>query len=177
MSKNHESIAPGHLEIYRWVMRVRVLGVGAIIATALIISNFTDAGRNDAGEVTKSGDVTAREIQVGDCFDDLSEFSAEGTFSSLHAVPCNEGHHWQVFYQKASSLNSYSETLIDYEIETMCNTAAQTLVSNMSSIKYDAFQNVSLTYFYPSYKSWTRGDRSLQCLIGNDTELYFTSVF
>ncbi|CAB4756182.1 unannotated protein [freshwater metagenome] len=159
-------------------MRGRALGIGVIVVIALLISHFTSAGRDDSGEITKSGDVSASEVQVGDCFDDLPQLSTEGsTFSSVHAVPCNEGHHWQAFHQEGSSLESYSETDIKSEAGAICNSVAQTLINNMSPIKYDAFQNVQLTYFAPTYKSWsTHGDRLVQCLIGSDTESYFTSV-
>lgn len=160
-------------------MRARVLGFGLLIVIALIIGHFTDAGRNDAGEITKSGDVTATEVQVGDCFDELPQTSTEGTtFTSVHAVPCSEGHHWQVFYQESLFAESFSVSYIESKADSICNAAAQTLVNNMSSIKFDAFQNAQLTYFAPTEKSWTlHGDRSIQCLFGNDTESYFTSAF
>ena len=164
---------------YNSCMRGRVLGIGALVVIALIISHFTDAGRNDAGEVTKSGDVSAAEVQVGDCFDDLPQVGAEGsTFSSVHAVPCVEGHHWQAFHEEAASLDSFSDDAIESAANSICDAATQTLINNMSSIKYDAFRNAQLTYFAPTYKSWTiHGDRSIQCLIGSDSESYYTSVF
>lgn len=160
-------------------MRARGLGIGVLIVIALIISHFTDAGRNDAGEVTKSGDVSAADVQVGDCFDDLPQLSTEGnTFSSVHAVPCSESHHWQAFHQGSASGDSYSKENIDSAADSICNAATENLISNMSSIKFDAFQSAQLTYFAPTYKSWTvHGDRSVQCLIGSETESYFTSVF
>lgn len=160
-------------------MRARVIGFGILAIIALIISNITDANRNDSGEVTKSGDVSATDVQVGDCFDDLSDLSTEGsTFSSVHAVPCNEGHHWQAFHQDGTSLESYSESDIESAASSICGTAAQSLLTGMSSIKYDAFQNAELAHFAPTYDSWNNNDdRLIQCLIGSDSEVYFTSVF
>ena len=123
--------------------------------------------------------MSATEVQVGDCFDDLPQLSTEdSTFTSVHAVPCSESHHWQAFHQENAVGDSYSEANIASTADDICNAATQTLINNMSSIKFDAFQNAQLTYFTPTYKSWTvHGDRSFQCLIGNDTESYFTSVF
>ena len=160
-------------------MRGRVLGIGALVVIALIISHFTDAGRDDTGVVNKSGDVSASEVRVGDCFDDLPQANVEGsTFSSVHAVPCLEGHHWQAFHEEAAALETFSDTDIQSAADTICNNATQNLIDNMSSIKFDAFQNAKLTYFAPTYKSWTlHGDRVVQCLIGSDSETYFTSVF
>ena len=160
-------------------MRARVIGFGVIAIIALIISNFTDANRHDSGEVTKSGDVSAAEVQVGDCFDDLSDISTEGsTFSSVHAGPCNEGHHWQAFHQDDTSLESFSVSDIESAASSICGSAAQSLINAMSSIKYDAFQNAELAHFAPTLDSWNNNsDRLIQCLIGSDSELYFTSVF
>ena len=158
---------------------MKFIGWGFIALVALTISHFTSADRNDSGEITKSGDVSASEVQIGDCFDDLPQSSEEGTtFSSVHAVPCSEAHHWQAFHEESASLDTYSDAGIEAAAGVICNNASQTLVNNMSSIKYDAFQNAKLTYFAPTYKSWTvHGDRSVQCLIGSDYETYFTSVF
>lgn len=160
-------------------MRARVIGFGILAIIALIISNITNADRNDSGEVTKSGDVSATEVQVGDCFDDLSDLSTEGTtFSSVHAVPCNEGHHWQAFHQDDTSLESFSISDIESAASSICGSAVQSLINGMSSIKYDAFQNAELAHFVPTFKSWSENnDRLIQCLIGSDSEIYFTSVF
>ena len=160
-------------------MRSRVIGFGVLIVIALIVGHFTDAGRNDSGVVTKSGDVSASEVHVGDCFDNLPKAGVEGsTFSSVHAVPCSEGHHWQAFHDESTSLETFTTTGIQSVADEICNNATQTLINNMSSIKFDAFQNAKLTYFAPTYKSWTlHSDRAIQCLIGSDSETYFTSVF
>lgn len=160
-------------------MRARVIGIGVFIVIALLISHFTDAGRNDAGEVTKSGDVSAADVQVGDCFDEIPALSPEGsTFQSVHAVPCSEGHHWQAFHEENTSLESYSETDVLSSAGQICDSATETLINSMSSIKFDAFQNAQVTYFTPTYSSWSdKGDRLVQCLIGSDDESYFTSVF
>lgn len=160
-------------------MRGRLVGLGILIVIALVISYFSEANRDDAGVVTKSGDVSAAEVQVGDCFDDLSQFSeASSTFTSVHAVPCNEAHSWQAFHESESTLESYSEGDIKADAEAICDSATQSLIYNMSSIKYDAFKNSQIQYFFPTYKSWTlKGDRKVQCLLGSDDETYFTSVF
>jgi hypothetical protein len=47
----------------------------------------------------------------------------------------------------------------------------------MSPIKYDAFRNAEIGYFYPTSDSWTSSDdRLIECLVGSDVETYFTSV-
>lgn len=160
-------------------MRSRIIGFFILVALGLVIEQCSSAKRDDAGVITKSGDVSAFEIQVGDCFKELPNLNETAqSLSTVSAVPCNEAHHWQAFNKSYSSLADYSEEGVSQEANTVCNSAAQNLVNNMSAIKYDAFSNAQVTLFYPTYKSWTlRGDRAIDCLIGNDTETYFTSVF
>lgn len=160
-------------------MRRRLVGFAILVVIGLIIGQFTSAERNEAGEITKSGDVGVTEVQLGDCFDDLLDATGTGvTFSSLNAVPCNEGHHWQVFHQEDITLNDFSEKAAGEMAEYICNQEADALLINMSSVKYDAFQNASFTVTYPTFKSWTIGnDRSIGCLVGDDSQTFYTSVF
>jgi hypothetical protein len=157
-------------------MRTRVIGFIILAIIGFAISECSSADRNDSGDIVKSGDVQASDTRVGDCYNELP---ADGeTFSSINAVPCNEAHQYQLFYRGSSTLSSFSEETARQEAEAVCQEAANTLFSQMSAIKYDAFQSADLGYFYPTSKSWaSSGDRKLECLIGSDTETYFTSVF
>ena len=157
----------------------RVIGFGVLVIVGLVISHFTSADRNDAGEITKSGDVSVTEVQLGDCFDDLTDSSGEAvTLSSLHAVPCSEGHHWQVFHQEDISLADYDEETVSQTAEYICNQAADILFANMSAIKFDAYQYANLTLTYPTYKSWTvSSDHAVGCLVGDHSDTFYSSVF
>jgi len=160
-------------------MRTRVIGFIILGLLGLILSECSSADRDDAGVITESGDVSAFDIQVGDCFVDLPGNGEDGnTFSSIEAIPCNEGHKWQMFSSQTLTLPEYSEEGARSQADDMCNQAVQNLINGMSSIKLDAFQNAQLTYTLPTSKSWTvKGDRTIDCFIGSDTETYFTSVF
>jgi hypothetical protein len=157
-------------------MRTRLIGVIILAIIGFTISECSSADRNDSGDIVKSGDVQAFETRVGDCFNELP---ADGeTFSSIKAVPCNEAHQYQLFYRGTSTLTSFSEDSARQEASEVCNEAADTLFNQMSAIKYDAFKNADLGFFYPTSKSWaSNDDRALECLIGSDVETYFTSVF
>ena len=159
-------------------MRTRLIGFLVLVVLGLILDQCSSAKRDDAGQITKSGDVSAFEIQVGDCFKELPMAqTTESTFSSVSAVPCNESHHWQSFYKDQLNIESFSEEAVQQSSDDICNAAAQNLINNMSAIKFDAFQNAKITFSYPTYKSWTlRGDRSVDCLIGSTEESYFTSA-
>ena len=159
-------------------MRPKFIGFILLIVLALILDQCSSAKRDDSGSITNAGDVGAFEIQRGDCFDSLPNFDADGgTFSSLNAVPCNEAHHWEVFYQDSISLSSFADDAVREEASAICNSATERLITTMSSIKYDAFQSAELTYFAPTSKSWnSAGDRAVDCLIGSDVDTYFTSA-
>ena len=82
------------------------------------------------------------------------------------------------FQQEQQELESFSESDIESAASSICGSAAQSLLTGMSSIKYDAFQNAELAHFAPTHDSWNNNDdRLIQCLIGSDSEVYFTSVF
>ena len=175
-----ETLGFFYLKCNHWVypchMRQRVIGFIILAVIGLFISECSSADRNDSGNIVKSGDVKASDTQVGDCFNDLP---ADGeTFSSINAVPCNEAHQYQLFYRGTSTLSTYTEEEALQEGQSVCQVAADSLFSQMSAIKYDAFKNAQLATFYPTSQSWTsKGDRKLECLVGSDTETYFTSVF
>lgn len=157
-------------------MRARVIGFIILAIIGFTLSECSSADRNESGDIVKSGDVQATDTRVGDCFNELP---ADGeTFSSLKAVPCQESHHYQLFYRGTSTLSSFSEENALLEAETVCQDAANSLFRKMSPIKYDAFKNADLGYFYPTEKSWNlNDDRKVECLVGSDGEAYFTSVF
>ena len=157
-------------------MRTRVIGLIILAIIGFTISECSSADRNDSGEIVTSGDVQVSDTRVGDCY---NEVPADGeTFSSVKAVPCNEAHQYQLFYKGVSILTSFSADEIRQEASDVCNEAADTLFTQMSAIKYDAFKNAELGVFYPTSNSWaSRDDRKLDCLVGSETETYFTSVF
>jgi hypothetical protein len=157
-------------------MRARIVGFIILAIIGFTLSECSSADRNDAGDIVKSGDVQATDTRVGDCYNELP---ADGeTFSSLKAVPCNEGHQYQLFYRGTSTLTTFSEVAALQEAEAICQDAANSLFSQMSAIKYDSFKNADLGYFYPTEKSWNSNtDRKIECLVGSESETYFTSIF
>lgn len=156
-------------------MRTRVIGFIILAIIGFTISECSSADRNDAGDIVKAGDVQATETRIGDCYNELPEDGE--TFSSIKAVPCNEGHQYQLFYQGTSTLTSFSEDAAREEASDICNEAVNNLFNQMSAIKYDAFRNADIGYFSPTSDSWTSSDdRLIECLVGSDVETYFTSV-
>jgi hypothetical protein len=158
-------------------MKNKIIGVLIVVGLALLLDQCTSAKRDDEGQITQSGDVSAFEIQVGDCFKEMPNLDS-ASLSSVEATPCNEAHSWQTFDDRSITSSSYDEDGVREQANVMCRESADSLVNNMSAIKLDAFKNASLSVLYPTYKSWTmRGDRTVSCLIGSDTDTYFSSVF
>lgn len=157
-------------------MRTRIGGFIILAIIGFTISECSSADRNDSGDIVKSGEVQASDTKVRDC---LNELPASGeTFSSVTAVPCNEAHQYQLFYRGTSTLTSYSEDAALQEASDVCNAAGEMLFNQMSAIKYDAFKNVDYAFFYPTSDSWASSDdRAIECLVGSDTETYYSSVF
>ena len=159
--------------------RSRIIGIIILGIIGLTISQCTSAKRDDAGQITKSGDLDAFVTQVGDCLNDLLPVGETGIdISSVDATPCTQPHHWQVFYKSSTELNSFSAQGILDDASFICNSALEALVGSMSYLKATEYGNADLTYFGPTNKSWTiKGDRTIDCLIGSDTKLFYTSIF
>ena len=157
-------------------MRIRIIGLLILVVIGFTVNECSSADRNNEGEITKSGDVDAFDIQTGDCFNDLP-LEDLSTVTSVEAVPCNEAHHWQAFYSGTLTNFSFVEESVRQATSLECNQAMDSLFNDMSAIKFDAFKNAELAYIYPTSESWsTRSDRVLDCLIGSDEDSYFTSV-
>lgn len=160
------------------MIKSRLVWLIVIIIFGSIISQCSSANRNDAGLITKSGDLDAFVTRVGDCLNDLPVIGDYGTdVSTIRATPCNEPHHWQVFYKTSTELDSFSAQGILNDATFICNSALDALFDSMSYLKANEYGSAELTYFGPTEKSWTiKGDRTIDCLIGSDTKLYYSSI-
>ena len=159
-------------------MRSRLIGFALLVCVGLILDQCSSAKRDETGQITKSGNVSAFDMKVGDCFKSLpSDLNESTSFSDVEAVPCNEGHHWQNYYEGTIDLVEFDEDAVAIASDELCNEAAKKLIYEMSSIKYDAFHDAKLSFIYPTFKSWTsKGDRSVSCVIGSDVDFYYSSV-
>lgn len=160
------------------MFRNRIVGLILLVIFGSIISQCTSAKRDDAGQITESGDLDAFVTQIGDCLDDLPDNHLNGiNISTVGATPCTQPHHWQVFYKSSTELDSFSMQGIKDDASFICNSALDALAGSMSYLKATEYEDAELTYFGPTEKSWTiKGDRTIDCLIGSDTKLYYSSV-
>jgi Septum formation len=67
-----------------------LIGLGAIGA---VLTLTDDADRDDAGDITDAGDVSAFDLQEGDCI----EVPEPGEVSNVRGIPCGEPHDGEVY--------------------------------------------------------------------------------
>lgn len=142
--------------------RWRRLPIGGILVVALVIAvsvggYIFSAGRSSTGEINRSGDMTANDLRVGDCFD-LKEPDAEEV-GDVTARPCTEAHEYEVFYVGDMASGPYpgEEAFTGFMVDN-CEPAFGSYVGK-------AYADSQLDFFwlYPSDESWGDGDRSVQC--------------
>lgn len=70
-----------------------VVGIGAVA-----ISLASDAERGSDGAIEEAGEITAFELEVGDCFDlPTEDLSKETRVFTVDALPCDEQHQAEVY--------------------------------------------------------------------------------
>ena len=115
-----------------------------------------------AAAVVGAGNVSAFEMQVGDCFDDPTD--AEAQVSSLSAVPCESptttrSSRCSSMPRRATRPTPASRTLLDYSSEA-CVAPFAPFVG-----KIYAESHFVISALFPSSESWDQGDREVVCFL------------
>ena len=133
------------------------LVVAVFVVGAGVVGWYFSAGRSSSGEITKSGDLTASELRIGDCFD-LKDPSADEV-EDVTAVPCTVAHEYEVVFVGSLPEGAYpAEAAFSTYVENNCQPAFGTYVGKA----YDA-SDLDIFWFYPTDDAWRAGDRSVQC--------------
>lgn len=132
------------------VVAVIVVGVG-------VTGWYFNASRSSSGEITKSGDLTASDLRVGDCFD-LKDPSADEV-EDVTAAPCTVEHEYEVLFVGSLSEGEYpAESVFDTYVQANCRPAFDAYIGKaLNDSELDIF------WFYPTDDAWRSGDRSVQC--------------
>jgi hypothetical protein len=156
-------------------MLKKIAGVAAIGGVAVFgIGSIDNTTRNDQGAIIESGELGAFVTQVGDCFFELPQ-NAQGV-STVPGVPCAAAHHWQVVHKENISLAEFSQANVSTLAEQVCDNALEVLASTLSYDKQLEYQNAKTTGLQPTEGSWAKEDRMIDCLVGSDTEIYYSSI-
>jgi hypothetical protein len=154
-------------------VRLGVLVVVLIIGgVSWLITEHKKAGRDANGDINKQGNLDAFSIKVNDCYEKPTDASAG--FSSVKAIPCDQPHNAQVFFQFTFP-NATSVAPTDEELKStadpQCTTAAGTKVDQNK-----APQNAMMNYLVPDNTAWGKGHHDILCVIENDTDFTGTVV-
>ena len=149
-----------------WVRSVspRLLLVALLFGGTAIYSYFTDAKRDDTGNVVGAGEVDADDLRIGDCLlypDDVDSTSGF-EFASLDAVPCNEPHHAEVFGQQEQPAGPFPgpEGLFA-KIDPYCADEFAAYVGLPVGEEARLVYSIS----HPDRAAWLTGERTVECLL------------
>ena len=156
-------------------MLKKIAGVAALGGVAVFgIGSIDNTTRNEQGAIVEAGELGAFVTQVGDCFFELPQ-GAQGV-STVPGVPCTEAHHWQVVHKEEIFLNEYSQTEVEALADRVCSNALEEIVTGLSDKKYLEYQNASSSMLLPTEESWIKDDRTVDCLVGDYSDTYFSSM-
>jgi hypothetical protein len=136
---------------------VGFLLVALIVAGAAVAGWYFGAGRSSSGEITRSGDLMAGDLRVGDCFD-LKDPSADEV-EDVTAVPCTVEHEYETVFVGSLPEGDYPpEEVFETYVEDNCAPAFDAYVGRpLPESELDIF------WLFPTDDAWRSGDRSVQC--------------
>ena len=155
---NLDALPPAPTPLWRRIP-VGWIIVGLLVFGGGLAGLLFNASRSSSGEITRSGDLTANDLRVGDCFD-LKEPDAE-EISDVTAHPCTEAHEYEVFFIGTLAEGAYpgEDGLTAFVVDN-CGPAFDSYVGTA----YTDSQ-LDFSWLYPSSDSWSDGDRSVQCAV------------
>jgi hypothetical protein len=138
-----------------WGAALFVLVVGGGAIGGFIFN----AARSDSGEISKSGDLTAADLRVGDCYD-LKDPTAE-ELEQVTARPCAEEHEYEMIFAGDVPEGPYpnEDAFVAY-VGDQCIPAFNAFVGT----DYES-SSLDIAWLEPTSASWMAGDRSVQCAV------------
>jgi hypothetical protein len=138
---------------------VQVIIFGVILLVGAIGGLVFNASRSDTGEIIKSGNLTAKDLRAGDCFD-LKDPEAEEV-DEVTALPCTNEHEYEMFFVGNMADGEFpAENAVTTFLTDNCLPAFTTFVGL-------AYEESELDIFWlsPTTESWQQGDHSIQCAV------------
>jgi putative regulator of septum formation len=142
----------------------RRIPIGWLILLVFIVGGaaagwYFSAGRGSEGEITKAGDLEAKDLRVGDCFD-LKEPGSE-TIEDVTAVPCSKEHEFELFFAGSMPEGTFPG---DQGFKTYVQANCFPAFASYVGTAYDD-SDLDVYWLQPTDKGWGDGDRSVQCAV------------
>jgi putative regulator of septum formation len=135
---------------------------GLVVLVAFAVTGCSHHASRKDGAISKAGDVSVFDVQVGDCLNPGDKIGAE--ISQIKAVPCKDPHTHEVFgvpkYPGTSDVYPGDDKLKEFA-NAQCLQAfgAYTGTDYLDS-------KLFFSYLQPSIRSWNDGkDRTVICVI------------
>jgi hypothetical protein len=127
----------------------------------IVLSSCNTAQRDEEGNVVEAGNVGARNVQLGDCFQDGDISAEEETeVRSLDAVPCDEPHDNEVYAIFDLPDGDYPG---DTEVIELAISGCEEEFADFVGLGYGE-TSLDVTYLYPLEPTWP-DDREIVCAI------------
>ena len=125
----------------------------------VIYGAATDVDRDDSGAIVGGGSVDAFNVQVGDCFNDVSSYD-EG-IASVPGVPCSEPHDNETFAVFDVSFSNYP---VDGNMDELAYSSCMERFESFVGNEYES-STLEISTMYPSPDSWDENDREVVCAV------------
>lgn len=152
-----------------------IVGGAAVLAvggTIWGISGEDHTKRDSTGTVVTAGQLGVFVTHLGDCFQTLPA----GVVSTVNAVPCTSPHHWQEIYKGTIADSTFNGQVISQEAQRICDEKSTLMAQSLTQTLADEYKDASENSFTPTPESWAKGDRGIDCMIGNHAIFYSDSL-
>jgi Septum formation len=142
------------------IVALVISAVWVVVITAVVaLAVFTSAERDDEGEITSEGSVSAFEVRAGDCFNN-PPIDAQAT--SIEAVPCSQPHDAEAFATFDIRSEQYPG---DNQVVRQAEAGCVVRFEDFIGLPY-ANSVYELVYLHPTRSSWRLGDdRTVLCAV------------
>ena len=140
-----------------WTKWLRLWWIPAI-AVVLAVGYFASARRGSSGEIENGGNLSAFDIQVGDCFGVEEEGEQ---ISDVDAVPCTQPHVYEAYHVADHETAAYpTQAELDGIFDQLCVASFEPYVG----APYDT-SAIWANFMTPSEESYADGDREYVCYL------------
>ena len=135
---------------FGWLIVVAIFAAGGALFAA---------GRNDAGQITKGGNLAIEDVRVGDCFN-MKDVN-EKTTGDVDAKQCSEPHQFEMMFTGQMRDGDYPS---DSEVTDFVASSCGPAFTDYVGVPY-ANSTLEVFYWHPESAGWSKGDRAIQCAV------------